>query len=434
MSFGDLVAVRHVPMVGSTPMARLGKVEHVPDPLSPTTIGPTTVRNRVIKAATYEGLSHQGLVTHDLIDFHRAYARGGVGMTTVAYLAVSAEGRTSGDQVYWRDEAMSGLRALTDAVHAEGAAVSAQIGHAGPVADPSGTGLPALGPSRAFPNQGFRITRPATRQDIDRITAAHADAVRRAIDVGFDAVEIHLGHSYFASAFLSPKLNHRKDEYGGSLANRAKVARGVMRAVRDAAGDRVAIIAKLNMADGVHGGIGLPESIQTAQWLEADGTVDALEMTAGSSLMNPMFLFRGDAPVKEFAAVMSQPMRTGVRMMGKRFIREYPYEDLYLLEMARKVRAEIGLPMILLGGIVDRTGMDTAMAEGFEYVAMARALLREPDLINRIAAEPATPSLCIHCNQCMPTNFTGTRCPVIAEHTSRGPTWGTPAGYAAPLG
>lgn len=388
------------------------------------------LRNRIIKAATFEGLSHNGLVTRDLVDFHREYAAGGVGMSTVAYCAVAPEGRTSGHQVLWRNEAIPGLRQLTDAIHAEGAAASAQIGHAGPVADPKGNRLPAIGPSRSFPNQGFGLTRKATPEDIERVIVAHGNAADMAVEAGFDAIEIHLGHSYFASAFLSPAVNRRKDQYGGSLENRAKVARSIMRVVRDRVGDRVAILAKLNMTDGVRGGIRLEESIRTAQWLEADGTVDALEMTAGSSLLNPMFLFRGGAPVKEFAAVMPQPMRAGVRMMGTRFIREYPYEDLYLLDLARQVRSEVSLPLVLLGGVVDRAGMDTAMAEGFEFVAMARALLREPDLVNRIRAEAATPSLCIHCNLCMPTNFTGTHCPVVSEGTSRTSTWGTPAGYA----
>ena len=138
-------------------------------------------------------------------------------------------------------------------------------------------------------------------------------------------------------------------------------------------------------------------------------------MTAGSSLLNPMYLFRGKAPIKEFAAVMPQPVRFAMGFVGKQFLKEYPYEDLYLLERAKQVRAELTLPMILLGGVVDKPGMDQAMADGFEFVAMARALLREPDLIKRIAADSETPSLCIHCNRCMPTNFTGTHCPEIAK-------------------
>jgi 2,4-dienoyl-CoA reductase-like NADH-dependent reductase (Old Yellow Enzyme family) len=170
--------------------------------------------------------------------------------------------------------------------------------------------------------------------------------------------------------------------------------------------------------------------VQTAQWIEQDGTVDALEMTAGSSLLNPMYLFKGGAPVEEFVAVMQQPMKTVMRLAGRGFIREYPYHDAYLLDDARKVRAEVGLPMILLGGITDRASMDLAMSEGFDFVAMGRALLREPDLVNRIAADARTPSLCIHCNRCMPTNFVGTHCPVIADGSPRSATWGTSAGYA----
>jgi 2,4-dienoyl-CoA reductase-like NADH-dependent reductase (Old Yellow Enzyme family) len=408
-------------------------VEHVaeiPDVLSPARLGPLTLRNRVIKSATYEGLSHRSRVTTDLIDFHRAYAAGGVGMTTVAYCAVAPDGRTSPHQIQWTHEAMPGLRALTAAVHEEGAAISAQIGHAGPVADPRGNGLPALSPSTRFPNISGGISRKARPADLDRIVRAHADASVRAIDAGFDAVEVHLGHSYLASAFLSPKINHRKDEYGGSLVNRAKFGRAILRAVRDAVGDRIAILTKLNLTDGVRGGITVEEAVQTAQWIEQDGTVDALEMTAGSSLLNPMYLFKGGAPVKEFVAVMPQPMKSVMRLVGGRFIREYPYHDAFLLEDARKVRAAVSLPMILLGGITDRASMDLAMQEGFEFVAMGRALLREPDLVNRIAADAATPSLCIHCNRCMPTNFVGTHCPVIHDGSSRSATWGTPAGYA----
>lgn len=402
-----------------------------PDVLAPATLGPVRLRNRVIKAATYEGLSHQGLVTRDLLDFHVGYARGGVGMTTVAYCAVAKDGRTDRHQIYWRDEAMPGLRRLTDAVHAEGAAVSAQIGHGGPVANPKGNGAPALSPTRQFHTTSLSWAQEATLADIGRVVHQHAEAASRAIDAGFDAVEVHLGHNYLASSFLSPKINKRTDAYGGSLENRARFAREIMQAVRDAVGDRIAIIAKMNMDDGVPGGFWLDEAIPVTQWLEADGTVDALEMTAGSSLLNPMYLFKGDAPLAEFAAVMPQPIKLGVKLFGKRKLQSYPYRDGYLLEDARQIRAAVDLPMILLGGVTDRPMMDTAMQEGFQYVAMARALLREPDLINRIAKDSATPSLCIHCNKCMPTNFTGTRCVLVDRTTTRHETWGKPEGYLA---
>ncbi|MEO5652710.1 MAG: NADH:flavin oxidoreductase [Marmoricola sp.] len=413
----------------NAPINALPSLDPTPDVLAPATLGPVRLRNRVVKAATYEGLSHRGRVTQDLVDFHVEYARGGVGMTTVAYCAVSREGRTDRHQIYWTDEALPGLRTLTEAVHSEGAAISAQIGHAGPVANPQGNGAPALSPTRHFQRASLSFAREIDQAGIDRVIEAHAEAARRAIETGFDAIEVHLGHNYLISSFLSPKINHRTDRYGGSLENRARFARDTLRAIRDAVGSRIGILVKMNMDDGVPGGFWLDEAIPVAQWLEADGTLDALEMTAGSSLLNPMYLFKGAAPLAEFAAVMPQPYKLGVKLVGKRLIREYPYRDNYLLEDARQIRAAVDLPMVLLGGVTDRASMDEAMGNGFQFVAMARALLREPDLINRIASQAETQSLCIHCNKCMPTNFTGTRCVLVDRTTTRTAGWGKAEGY-----
>ncbi|CNM93044.1 oxidoreductase [Mycobacterium tuberculosis] len=384
-----------------------------PDVFNSAKLGPLTLRNRVIKAATFEARTPDALVTDDLIEYHRLPAAGGVAMTTVAYCAVSPGGRTGGNQIWMRPHAVPGLRRLTEAIHAEGAAISAQIGHAGPVADARSNQATALAPVRFFNPIAMRFAQKATREDIDDVLAAHAHAARLAVDAGFDAVEIHLGHNYLASAFLSPLLNRRDDEFGGSLQNRAKVARGLVMAVRRAVRQQVAVTAKLNMTDGIRGGITVDEALTTARWLQDDGGLDAIELTAGSSLVNPMYLFRGDAPVKEFAAAFKPPLRWGIRMTGHRFFREYPYRDAYLLREARLFRAELTIPLILLGGITNRTTMDLAMAEGFEFVAMARALLAEPDLVNRIAAEGSqVRSACTHCNQCMATIYRRTHCVV----------------------
>lgn len=184
-------------------------------------------------------------------------------------------------------------------------------------------------------------------------------------------------------------------------------------AVRQAVDTQIAVTAKLNMSDGVRGGINTEEALRTAEWLQDDGGLDAITLTAGSSLLNPMYLFRGDAPVHEFARALSPPLRWGIQMVGHKFLREYPYRDAYLLAEARVFRAELSIPLILLGGITNRETMDLAMTEGFEFVAMARALLAEPDLINRIAAEGhRAGSACTHCNQCMPTIYSGTHCAV----------------------
>ena len=392
-----------------------------PNVFAPAKLGPVTLRNRIIKAATFEAATPNALVTDDLITYHRLPAAGGVAMTTVAYLAVSPGGRTEGRQIWWRPEAVPGLQKLTAAIHAEGAAISAQIGHAGPVADASSNKAKALAPVRFFNPIAMRFAKKATHDDITDVIDAHADAARFAIESGFDAVEIHLGHNYFASSFLSPLINRRADEFGGSLHNRAKVARGMVMAVRRAVakeGTPIAVTAKLNMADGVRGGISVEESLQTAKWLEEDGGLDAIELTAGSSLVNPMYLFRGDAPVKQFANAFKPPLRWGIRLTGKKFFREYPYREAYLLRDAKLFRAEVKMPLILLGGITNRETMDLAMAEGFDFVAMGRALLAEPDLINRIQADGEAHSVrsaCTHCNQCMATIYSHTHCVVTGS-------------------
>lgn len=388
----------------------------LPVALTPGTLGPLTIRNRIIKAATFEGRTPNDLVTDELIAFHEELAAGGVGMTTVAYCAVAPEGRTQGGQLWMRPEAVPGLRRLTDTVHRHGAAAQAQIGHAGVVANPTSTGFPALGPSRRFNPMSFRFTRTAKIADIERITTAHGEAAALAEESGFDSVEVHLAHNYFASSFLSPALNRREDGYGGSLENRARVALDVLRAVRDRVGSRIAVTAKMSMDDGVPGGFWTDEAMQLARWIDEEGLVDALQLTAGSSAQNPMYLFRGEPPIREMADLMPPVRKLGLRVFGKYRIRHYPYEPLYLLEKAEQIRAVVkNTKLTLLGGITDRTGMDTAMERGFDFVAMGRALLREPDLINKIRADAGTRSLCIHCNRCMPTNFFNTRCVLRPE-------------------
>ena len=382
-----------------------------PAVFAPARLGPVTLKNRIIKSATFEGATPKGAVTDQLVTFHERVAAGGVAMTTVAYLAVSPEGRTDRHCVLLGEDRVADLRRVTDAVHAAGAAASAQIGHAGPVANARSNRSPSLAPSRRLGVSG--VTRAVTEQDIDRITEEYRRGAVVAVAAGFDCVEIHLGHNYLLSAFLSPKLNRRTDRWGGSLANRARFPRQVVDAVRDAVGDRAAVTAKLNMADGVDGGFWLEESIEFGRMLESDGALDALELTGGSSLSNPMFLFRGEAPRVEFAATLPAPLRAGFRVVGSRFLVEYPFEEAYFLPYARQFLDALSLPLILLGGINRLDTVESALAEGFAFVAMARALLRQPDLVSRWEQGSADEGLCIHCNKCMPTIYSGTHCVLV---------------------
>lgn len=380
-------------------------------PFDEVHLGPVTLRNRTIKSATSEGRSPQGTVTDELIAFHEGFARGGVGMTTLAYCTTTPAGYSAPGQILMTRDAVPGLREFTTAMHAAGAKASAQLGHAGVVASKKITGHQPMAPSRFRNPTSFEVAKGISVQEIQEAVRQFADAAEIAVESGFDAVELHFGHLYLPSSFLSPWINRRTDGYGGSIENRTRFCREIAAAVRERIGDKAAIIAKLSMTDGIKGSISLAESLQSARLLDADGHLDALELTQGSSVKNQMYLFTGDVPIDGFAAVMEEPFRTGVKLLGKQMLGQYPYRDLYMFEDARQfVREMKNTKLILLGGITDLSSMQTSLDEGFDFLAMGRALLREPDLVNRIRENPRARSLCDHNNMCMPSVYGKTHC------------------------
>ena len=382
-----------------------------PDPFAPATLGPVSLRNRVLKAATFEGMSPRNTVSNSLIEFHRRMAAGGTAMTTVSYVAVSRDGMGAPAEIYLHDEAAEGLARIAEVVHGEGARISAQLGHAGAVGMVRGKRV--VGPSKTRTIAGTAV-HAISRDGIDEVVGQFAAGARMLAEAGFDCVELHFGHHYLISAFLSPRWNRRTDDYGGPVENRARLAREVLSAVRAAAGPRMAVTAKLNMTDGIRGGLQPTDSLQVARLLQADGGLDAIELTAGGSQANQMFMFRGSAPRKEMARVLPEPQRLGFRLLGRALFREYPFEEAYFLPMARQFRAALAMPLILLGGISTTASIRQAMAEGFDFVAMGRALLREPDLVARMRAGTATEGTCVHCNKCMVSIYSGTRC--VLDH------------------
>jgi len=385
-----------------------------PDVFAPVTLGPVTLRNRTVKAATFEGRTPAGEVTDGLIDYHLAVGQGGVGLTTVAYLAIAPEGRTHREQIVVSDKTRPGLARLAEAVHQTGAGIAGQVGHAGPVANGRSNGVPGLSASRMPSPLSMQMIRSASERDLTRITAAYVDAARTLVAAGFDVLELHMAHSYLISSFLAPGLNRRKDSFGGTLENRARLGRQVARAVREEVGSSVAVTAKVSVSDGFRGGVTTDESLDFTAMLEADGHLDALQLSGGSSLMNPMYLFRGETPTKEFAAAMPLPVRLGMKTpIGKRFLKEYEFHEAYFLDKALRFRERLSMPLMLLGGINRRATMERAMQQGFDFVAMGRALLREPSLVAQMVAGRQSDGLCIHCNRCMPTIYSGTRCVVL---------------------
>ena len=376
------------------------------DAFSPFRLAGLTLRNRIIKTATFEGMSPGGCVGEALIEYHRALAKGGVAMTTVAYCAVAPDGRTFADQLHMRPELIPDLRALTAAVHAGGAAASVQLGHCGAFCNNRDLQRRRpMGPSRALNLVGAlsgRVLADAmTEAEIEDVTAAFVAAARLAREAGFDAVELHLGHGYLLSQFLSPGTNRRRDRFGESLDNRARFPLSVVERVRAALPPEMPVLAKINLRDGYRGGLELEESVQVARWLETHGA-DALVLSGGFVSRNPFYLFRGERPLRQMIAVEKNlGQKLALAVFGPALIRAYPFEPLYFLPLAREIRRAVRMPLVLLGGIKSREDLNTAMREGFELAAMGRALIHDPTLIAKYAAGLGRESGCVPCNQCV---------------------------------
>lgn len=374
---------------------------NAPSPFSPARLGDLELRNRVLKAATFEGMCPGGAPSKELLEFHRRIAQGGAAMTTVAYCSVSPDGRTYGHQMHMRREIVPALRELTAAVHREGAAASIQLGHCGYFASRGVTGARPLGPSVVFNTYGLSFARAMTGADIARVTEDFGRAAQLAKEAGFDAVELHLGHGYLLSQFLSPYTNRRSDGWGGALEGRLRFPLAVVRRVREAVGPGFPVVCKINLRDGFKGGLEADESVGVARALEGAGA-DLLVPSCGFVSKTPLYMMRGETPLREMIAVQRSALtKVGLFLFGRVFVQEYPYEETFLLEEARRVRAAVRMPVALIGGVKSRAGLARAMGEGFEFVQVGRALIHDPDFVRKLEGGEAEASGCEPCNQCI---------------------------------
>lgn len=374
---------------------------------TPGKIGPLTLRNRTIRSAAFESMCPGNKPSKELLDYHHSVAAGGVGMTTVAYAAVTRSGLSFDRQLWMRPEIVPGLRELTDAVHREGAAVSIQLGHCGNMSHKAICGETPVGASTGFNLYSPTFVRGLRKDELAPMARAYGDSVRLAREAGFDAVEIHAGHGYLISQFLSPYTNHRKDEFGGSLENRMRFMDMVMDEVMKAAGNDMAVLVKMNMRDGFKGGMDIDESLQVAKRLVDDGA-QALVLSGGFVSKAPMYVMRGTMPIKTMTHYMTcWWLKWGVRMAGRMMIPTIPFKEAYFLEDALRFRKEITqIPLVYVGGLVAREKIDEVLNDGFEFVQMGRALLNEPGFVNRMKAEGMARCNCKHSNYCIARMYT----------------------------
>ena len=371
---------------------------------TPYKLGNLELRNRTIRSAAFEAMCKNNRPTQELFDYHTAVARGGIGMTTVAYAAVCESGLSFDSQLLLCKEIIPDLKKLTDAIHAEGAKASIQLGHCGNMTHRSTCHCMPIGASNGFNLYSPTFYRKMTKEDIEYVAKSFGDATRICIEAGFDAVEVHAGHGYLISQFLSPYTNHRKDEFGGSLDNRMRFMRMCISEVVKAAGDKIAVTAKLNTSDGFKGGQTTEELIEVAKELRKLG-VQAITLSGGFVSRAPMYVMRGEFPVKTIVHYFPWKqwwLKLGVLLGGRIVAPTVPFKPLFFLEDAKKFQAAMpGFPFIYVGGVTSREAADKVMDEGFELLQMGRAVLEDTDFVNKMAVDEHHCSACEHSNFCV---------------------------------
>jgi 2,4-dienoyl-CoA reductase-like NADH-dependent reductase (Old Yellow Enzyme family) len=375
---------------------------------APATLGKLPMKNRIIKAATYEGKTPDGVPGDLLLDFHKSVAAGGSAMTTIGYCTTEADGRIN-DQMMWMHE---GIRDRLSHMNSElkkvapDLKISGQMTHCGNFSKNRKLERlkRPLGPSRQFnmlgAPSGLPFAGAMTVENIDYLVQTYHDAAKLMKETGFDAAEIHFSHGYGLSQFISPKTNRRTDEYGGSLANRMRLPLRVLEAVRRAVGDDFPILGKMGMTDGIKDGLQFDEAQEVAVMLDQAG-IDALICSGGTSSFNPMVYFRGDTLDKGLIEVEKNPItKLGLKLIGSKMFRYYPYEELYFLEDAKKIRDRVNCQMVYIGGCTELESVERIMAEGFDFIQMGRPLIKDPAFVNNARGNPDYKNGCIHCNRC----------------------------------
>jgi 2,4-dienoyl-CoA reductase-like NADH-dependent reductase (Old Yellow Enzyme family) len=377
-----------------------------PDPFSPFQLGPIRLRNRFIRAGANEGMCIDGAPSRALLRHHRDMARGGVALTTIAYGAVSKVGRNLPNQIWLRPEVLPDLKAVTAAVHAEGGRISFQLTHAGSFVTSckvaGATMSASSGINKAGLLRGNFWQRAMTEADMELVAAQFVTAARLCREAGFDAVELHMGHGYLLNQFISPLSNKRRDQYGGSAQNRVRFPAQVLSRVKQAVGDDLAVLAKINVADGVRGGATAADGVVTAQALQAAGA-DMLVLSGGRNIESGWFTFGSNHDMAEMQKVLKGSMATNLMLkLSQMNAPKVEFREMYFLEYSRQIRAGVSMPMAYLGGVKSMDNVATALGEGFECVVLARALIHDPGLVNKFRDGVLRQSGCTSCNRCVP--------------------------------
>ena len=348
----------------------------------PGTINGLTLANRCIRSATWEGMATEdGRVTTRLTDTMTRLARGEIGLIITGHAYVTPIGQATPWQLgIYDDQQIDGLRSMTNAVHAAGGKIVAQLAHAGNFALESAIDGPPVVVSD-FAGLADTPRHELSPIDIETLKDTYVAAARRAQAAGFDGIQMHSAHGYLFSQFLSPWFNRRTDSYGGTIDNRVRIHVETIRAIRKAVGNDYPLLVKMNSQDDSEGGLSLDESITTAGRM-VDAGLDAIELSGG--------------------------LLTGGKLSPSRPNINTPEKEAYFQNAARAFKKALDVPLILVGGIRSFEVAERLLnAKTADYLSMSRPLIREPDLINRWRSGDRSPAACVSDNLCFRPGMLG---------------------------
>jgi len=362
------------------------------------------LKNVFIKSATYEGMLVNGIPGNGFIDHHVAMAKGDVALTTVSYGAVSADALTFAEQMYINDLSLKALKVLADEVHKSGGKASMQLTHCGYFSKNKSLRHP-LAPSRVFNAYGFlsglMFSKAMTLADMEKASDDFSEAALKIKEVGFDAVEIHMGHGYLLSQFLSPTSNRRRDNYGGSIENRARFPLQVVDKVISKVGSGFPVLVKLNLSDGVKGGFSLEDCKYVSKTLEKRGC-SAIVLSGGLTSKTPFYLMRGSVPLGGMIMNGSNlAEKITLALFGPFIVRRYKFRPNFFLPQAKEIRKAVNIPLVYLGGVNSKAGIEEILESGFDFVAIARALIHDSDFLIKIRENRIEKTECTRCNKCV---------------------------------
>jgi 2,4-dienoyl-CoA reductase-like NADH-dependent reductase (Old Yellow Enzyme family) len=349
-----------------------------PHLLSPLSIGRITVRNRAFSSAHGTGFGGNGMLTERHIEYHRARARGGIGLIVIEATSIDdspiGAGVSGANLRNTSDAVLPLYRRIAEAVHAEGAKIFCLLSHSGRNTVMGSQGQPPLAPSAIPMDRTRDIPHELEREEIAAIVAAFAAAARRCRDGGLDGVELSFTHGNLVQQFLSPASNKREDEYGGSAENRLRLAREVLQAVRAAVGPDFTFGIRYSAAELIADGYGLEDGIGFARQMVEWGALDFLDVSAGtnSSMWSRSFHY----------PTIATPPRP-------------------LVPLARAIRAAVRVPVFCIGKLADPAEAAAILAAGdADMVGMTRAHIAEPAIIRKLTEGRSDDiRTCIYCNE-----------------------------------